>query len=167
MRRPLAVAFVAVVMAASISGCSIVESTVQQGVDDAVQGARETIEGSIEGAFEGATGVDVEASDEVPADFPATVPLVPGTVVHAGSATVQGEGNWVVGLQTDAAVADAFAQARGLLVDAGFAASFATETGERSLGTFTGSGLTVIVTVTPEASGTIVNYAVTPLGVRQ
>src|SRR5690606_28634196 len=140
--RRLAATLAALVLASALAGCSIVESTVQQGVDDAIQDAGD----SIEGAFEGATGVDVEAGDEVPADFPASVPLIPGTVVHAGSATVQGEGNWVVGVQVDAPVADAFAQARTLLVDAGFTSAFATETGERSVATFTSAELNVLIT---------------------
>ena len=167
MRRPFSAALAAVLAIALLSGCSLIESTVQQSVDGAIESARESIEGSLEGAFEGVTGLDVEAGNELPADFPPEVPFIDGTVVHAGSATVQGEGNWIVGLQTEATVADAFAQARERLVDAGFTASFATETGERSVGAFAGAGLNVLVTVTPETSGTIVNYAVTPLGAQQ
>lgn len=161
--RRITAALAALFVASALSACSLVESTVQQGVDDAIQGAGD----SIEGAFEGVTGLEVEAGDEVPADFPAAVPLIPGTVIHAASAKVQGEGNWVVGLQTDATVADAFAQARALFVDAGFTAAFATETGKRSVATFTGADLNVLVTVTSETSGTVVNYAVTPLGVKR
>jgi hypothetical protein len=80
-----------------VTGCAAnpVGDLVDQGVEDAI---------------EGATGGEVELGGDLPADFPASVPLVDGTVsVAAGSGGGQG---WLIVIQTGSAdpVADASAE---------------------------------------------------------
>jgi hypothetical protein len=96
-------AAIAAFAATALTGCfgNPVEDLVNQG---------------IEGAVEEATGGDVSLSGELPADFPAEVPLLEGEIVFAAGAA--GEG-WLVTMTSSAAdpVADAVAALEG----AGFA----------------------------------------------
>lgn len=84
-----------------VAGCSLIEQTVTQSVQDAVKQA---------------TGGDVELSDGVPADFPADeVPILDGSV--RGGTQKQGqETRWVVVVTGDVSADNAETS----LLDAGF-----------------------------------------------
>lgn len=140
-RRAAAAAALAALAAALLTGCvsNPLEDLVNQGVEDAV---------------EGATGGDVSLGGELPADFPASIPLVEGEI--ALGAGTGGEEGWIVAVTSTAAdpVADAVAELEG----AGF--TKATElsaagadalvyTDGQYLVLLAGDGETVSYTVTP------------------
>ncbi|HXH36827.1 MAG TPA: hypothetical protein VNJ54_20795 [Plantibacter sp.] len=104
MRRPATLALLAaLVLAPTLAGCSVVESTVK---------------GSIEQGIRDATGgdFDVNLDEGLPDGYPAeAVPVVEGTI-NGGRGTVDGKETFVVTVQaTDAATA-----AKDALVAAGF-----------------------------------------------
>lgn len=123
-----------------LSGCTgVVQDFVERGVEDTV---------------EEATGGQVELGGELPADFPASVPIIDGTVELAGGAATD-EG-WVVVLSSEAT--DPLADARAAIEGAGFredptmaqatAAGSVYSDGEY-LVILAGEGGTVTYTVTP------------------
>ncbi|MFF2369789.1 hypothetical protein [Agromyces sp. NPDC058110] len=90
-------------VAAALTGCvNPVEELVQNGVEDAI---------------EGATGGDVSLGGELPAGFPAEIPIVEGKItVGIGTGDANG---WVV--VVDATEADPASAAASALEGAGFA----------------------------------------------
>lgn len=129
----------ALVAATALTGCfaNPVEDLVNQG---------------IEGAVEEATGGDVSLGGELPADFPAEVPLPDGEIVFA--AGTAGEG-WIVTMTSAAAdpVADAAAalEGAGFTVDttlSGTDAGASVYTNEKYLVVVAGDGENVAFTVT-------------------
>ncbi|RXZ43515.1 hypothetical protein [Agromyces binzhouensis] len=140
-RRVRATAIVASLAAATLlTGCTgVVQETVERGVGDAV---------------EDATGGRVELSGELPADFPASVPIIDGSIELAGGAA--GAEGWVVVLSSEAA--DPLGDARAQVQGAGFREdpSMAQATAAGSVYTdgellviLAGEGGTVTYTVTP------------------
>lgn len=87
------------------------------GLTGCVNPVEELVNKSIEGAVEEATGGDVSVGGELPADFPAEVPLVDGDIVFAAGSN--GEG-WLVTITAKGA--DPVAEAVAALEAAGFAA---------------------------------------------
>ena len=71
---------------------------------------------SVEDTIEGATGGDVSLDGEVPADFPASVPLIDGDVTFGAGAG--GSEGWIVMITSTAA--DPVADAAAKLEAAGF-----------------------------------------------
>ncbi|MRX45422.1 hypothetical protein [Agromyces kandeliae] len=140
-RRARAAAIVASPAAAALfSGCA-------GGVQDAV-------ERGVEDAVEDATGDRVDLSGEIPEDFPASVPIIDGSIELAGAAA--SADGWVVVLTSEAA--DPLGDARAEVEAAGFredptlaqatAAGSAYTDGE-FLVILAGEGGTVTYTVTP------------------
>ncbi|AWB90074.1 hypothetical protein [Homoserinimonas hongtaonis] len=116
---------------------------------------------SVESAVEDATGTKVESGGEIPADFPAEVPLIDGEVTYGGSLEVNGTQNWTVTITTTEPVADAFANIRTQLTDAGFMQSVINETADSANGAFTGTNYSLIVTASVADSQTSITYVVT------
>ncbi|PWB97529.1 hypothetical protein DF220_06545 [Salinibacterium hongtaonis] len=116
---------------------------------------------SVESAVEDATGTKVESGGEIPADFPAEVPLIDGEVTYGGSLEVNGTQNWTVTITTTEPVADAFANIRTQLTDAGFTQSVINETTDSANGAFTGTNYSLIVTASVADSQTSITYVVT------
>lgn len=115
----------------------------------------------VENAVEDATGTKVESGSEIPADFPAEVPLIDGEVVYGGSLEVDTAQNWTVTITTPESVADAFAGIRTQLTEAGFTQGVVNETPDNANGAFTGTNYSLIVTVSVVDSQTSVTYVVT------
>ncbi|GAA1056716.1 hypothetical protein GCM10017608_20870 [Agromyces luteolus] len=140
-RRARAVAVVASLAAATLlSGCTgTVQDLVERGVEDTV---------------EDATGGRVELSGELPADFPASVPIIDGSIELAGGAA--SSDGWVVVLTSEAA--DPLGDARAEVEGAGFredstlaqaSAAGTVYTDGEFLVILAGEGGTVTYTVTP------------------
>jgi len=141
-RRAAVAAALAALTTALLTGCfsNPVEDLVNQGVEDAV---------------EGATGGDVSLGGEIPADFPASIPLIEGEIGF--SAGAGGEEGWIVAVNSTAAdpVADAVAELEG----AGFTKDTELSGGGANAAVYSdgefvvllaGEGETVTYTVTPQ-----------------
>lgn len=103
-RRAASAATAAALSIGLLAGCTgtPVDGFVQNGVEDAV---------------EGATGGDVSLGGELPADFPATVPVIDGEIeLSGGSGGAEG---WVVVVTSGAD--DPVGEAKAALEQAGFA----------------------------------------------
>jgi len=103
MRRPATLALLAaLVLAPTLAGCSVIESTVKDSVE---QGIRDATGGDF----------DVNLDEGLPDGYPAdAVPVVDGTV-NGGRGTVDGKETFVVTVQA----ADAGTAAKDALVAAG------------------------------------------------
>lgn len=125
MVRAMLVVASAGLAAGILTGCANpVEELVQNGVEDAV---------------EGATGGDVSLGGELPAGFPAEIPLVEGEItVGAGTGDSNG---WVVVVQSSEA--DPAAAAGAALEEGGFALD--TSLSEEQLDALTGGQLDAAV----------------------
>ncbi len=120
-------AAIAVFAATALTGCfgNPVENLVNQG---------------IEGAVEEATGGDVEIGGELPADFPAEVPILEGDIVFAAGS--MGDG-WLVTItpKSDDPVAEAVAA----LEAAGFTADTTLSGSDASASVYTNANYLVLV----------------------
>lgn len=118
----------------------------------------------VKGAIEGATGVEVDTSTEsVPADFPASVPLIDGKVTSGAKMTIAGVGNWTVTKRTDISVSEAFDEVRAQLTGAGLTEGFAQGQAEQAAGMFTGDQHSVLVNVASVDGAAEVTYVVSEL----
>ncbi|WP_143034074.1 hypothetical protein [Paramicrobacterium humi] len=144
MRRSARVAVLALCAAVlpAAAGCSLIEQTVTQSVQDAVKQA---------------TGGDVELSDGVPTGFPSDeVPIVAGDV-RGGTKGKGADTHWVV-VVTGSVTADS---AEDKLLAAGFTVHNAVaQQNVGSVATLSGAGFDVTLVGT---DGSVV-YAVSPRG---
>lgn len=126
----------------ALTGCSFVEQTVNQTVQDAVREA---------------TGGDVELTDGVPEGFPSdAVPLIDGSI-RGATQTSGSSTHWVVLVSGDVSADDAEQE----LADAGFAVDGEVSTAELgSVMTLSNDAYDVTVV---GSSGSVL-YTVTPRG---
>ncbi|BDZ55931.1 hypothetical protein [Agromyces marinus] len=115
---------------------------------------QELVEDGVRGAVEDATGGQVELSGELTADFPASVPVIDGTIELAGG-SAGGEG-WMVVLSSTAP--DALGDARSELEAAGFSEDRSVS-GENAGGAVYSDGQHLVILV---GDGSTVTYTVTP-----
>jgi hypothetical protein len=137
MRSRLASVFLAVALAATLGGCSLIEGVIEQ-----------------------QTGQEVElGGTEVPEDFPEEVPLLEGEVILGSVIGSDTQRVWNVIIK----VGDgALEQITTQFSDAGFTATPATESEQGSAVTFSKDDLGVLVLVgADQENGTIANYTVT------
>lgn len=124
----------------ALTGCSVVETTIEQ-----------------------LTGGEVEiGGNTVPADFPAEVPLPPGEVLNGSSATKDEAKVWNVAIKVADGVA--FEGIAAELEAAGFAPTegVGAESADGRTGLFASAAYSVLVSMTTqEVVGTIANYTVT------
>lgn len=119
-------AAIALVTATALTGCvNPVEELVNQG---------------IEGAVEEATGGDVSIGGELPADFPAEVPIIDGDIVFAAGS--MGDG-WLVTIT--ATGADPVADAVAALEEAGFAADTSLSGSDATASVYSNANYLVLV----------------------
>lgn len=114
----------------------------------------ELVNRSVEGAVEEATGGDVSLSGELPADFPAEVPVIEGKIgLSAGAAGAEG---WVVAVTTTSsgALADAAAE----LEAAGYTEDTSLSGDQLGAKVYTGADYLVLLA----GEGSTVSYTVTP-----
>lgn len=134
MRRPATLALLAaLVLAPTLAGCSVVESTVK---------------GSIEQGIRDATGgdFDVNLDEGLPEGYPAdAVPVVEGTV-NGGRGTVDGKVTYVVTVQA----ADAATAAKDALVAAGFTIDAEVANGDGSIVTLSTTAYDVKLVASPD-----------------
>ena len=110
----------------------------------------ELVNRSVEGAVEEATGGDVSLSGELPADFPAEVPVIEGKIgLSAGAGGAEG---WVVAITGTSG--DALAEAAAELEAAGYTEDTAVSGGQ----VYTGADYLVLLA----GEGSTVSYTVTP-----
>jgi hypothetical protein len=140
---PLVIAL-AVVLAPTLTGCSLIQSQT---------------EGLVEGALEEATGTDVDLpSTELPEGFPEDVPLIEGEVAF-GVALGNGY-NVSVRVDGPEAIDDITAQ----LEEAGFEAQVGGTTGEGATQSYSNADYTVLVVITKEdETSYLANYTVAPV----
>ena len=130
----------AALLATSLAGCSVIESTIEQ-----------------------VTGGEVEiGGNTVPEGFPAEVPLVPGDVINGSSATKDEHKVWNVTIKVaDGVTFDSIAAE---LEAAGFAPSdgVGAESSDGKTGLFENGSYSVLLSMTTQDMiGTIANYTVT------
>ncbi|MEV1130347.1 hypothetical protein [Agromyces sp. NPDC049794] len=114
----------------------------------------ELVNRSVEGAVEEATGGDVSLSGELPADFPAEVPVLEGKIgLSAGAGGTEG---WIIAVTTTSS--DALADAAGELEAAGFTEDTSVSGGQLGAKVYTGSAYLVLLA----GEGSTVTYTVTP-----
>jgi hypothetical protein len=162
LRRSVAAAVIVVALATGTSACStgtpidnIVEGIVQQGVDQLVGGIDEQIRGLVDDVL---GGVELTGDGEVPASFPAEVPLT-GAVL-GGGAGPEGSG-WVVRTQLDGGLG--FADAAAALEQAGFTASGVSSDATSGYGAYSGAAYRVDLSVATDGEGVVTaTYVVTP-----
>lgn len=160
--RRLVGAALALALVAGTSACStgtpidnIVEGLVQQGVDQLVGGIDEQIRGLVDDVL---GGVELTGDGQVPASFPADVPLT-GSVL-GGGAGPDGSG-WVVRTQLDGGLG--FGEAAAALESAGFAPSGVSSDAASGYGAFTSAGYRVDLSVATDGEGVVTaTYVVTP-----
>lgn len=160
--RRLAGAALALALIAGTSACStgtpidnIVEGLVQQGVDQLVGGIDEQIRGLVDDVL---GGVELTGDGDVPASFPAEVPLT-GSVL-GGGAGPDGSG-WVVRTQLDGGLA--FANAAAALEQAGYSASGVSSDATSGYGAFSNAAYRVDLSVATDGAGVVTaTYVVTP-----
>ena len=110
----------------------------------------------VEDAIEGATGGDVSIG-ELPADFPASIPLIDGEVTFAGGSGSTGDGEgWIVVLTSTAA--DPVAEAATALEGAGFTEDANMSGAEGGARVYTNGEHLVILA----GDGTTLTYTVAP-----
>lgn len=115
-------AIVALVAVAALTGCF--GNPVEQLVEDAAENqAQEVIESIAEGS-----GVDLEVGGELPADFPAEVPLIDAPISVATAQETDSIRMWALGMTPDDVPA-AMQEARQMLLDAGYSEDMWSETG--------------------------------------
>lgn len=153
-RRSRAAAAIALALAlsASVAGCTNPIDAIGQGIGDAVGDA-----------VENSTGARVETGEEIPADFPESVPLIAGDVSNGNALTLDGATTWTVAIVTAEPVAATFAGIRTAIVGAGYTENAVTETADAANGVFSGE-FSVIVTLSKTDAGTEAIYVVTPIG---
>ncbi|MFN4002132.1 hypothetical protein [Microcella sp.] len=160
--RRLAAAALALALVGGTTACStgtpldnIVEGLVQQGVDQLVGGIDEQIRGLVDEVL---GGVEITGDGQVPASFPADVPLT-GSVL-GGGAGPEGSG-WVVRTQLDGGLG--FADAAAALEGAGFAASGVSSDAASGYGAYTATAYRVDLSVATDGEGVVTaTYVVTP-----
>ncbi|WP_353810364.1 hypothetical protein [Agromyces sp. SYSU T00194] len=143
--RTLSAVAVSVALAVGLTGCfgNPLEQIVNRGVEEA-----------IEGATGGAVGVG-----EMPAGWPAEVPVVEGEVLFGASGTVQDDSGWAVTIRPESS--DPLEQARQQLAAAGFQEDTAlAETGGSGVVAFSNPRFDVFVTAASEG----IVYVVVPAG---
>ncbi|MDF2574971.1 MAG: hypothetical protein K0S05_1883 [Agromyces sp.] len=114
----------------------------------------ELVNRSVEGAVEEATGGDVSLSGELPADFPAEVPVIEGKIgLSAGAGGAEG---WVVAITGTSS--DALAEAAAELEAAGYTEDTAVSGGQVGAKVYTGADYLVLLA----GEGSTVSYTVTP-----
>lgn len=114
----------------------------------------ELVNRSVEGAVEEATGGDVNLSGELPADFPAEVPVIEGKIgLSAGAGGTEG---WIIAVTTTSS--DALAEAAAELEADGFAEDTSVSGGQLGAKVYTGSEYLVLLA----GEGSTVTYTVTP-----
>ena len=114
----------------------------------------ELVNRSVEGAVEEATGGDVSLSGELPADFPAEVPVIEGKVgLSAGAGGAEG---WVVAITSTSS--DALAEAAAELEAAGYTEDTAVSGAQLGAKVYTGADYLVLLA----GEGSTVSYTVTP-----
>ncbi|WP_104084099.1 hypothetical protein [Cryobacterium sp. Y11] len=90
-----------------LAGCSLGDSV------------RDTVNGAVDGAVQDATGGNVSLGGELPADWPAEIPVLDGEVLFASGGVGQsGVSGWVV--TVNATSTTPVDDARAQLVEAGF-----------------------------------------------
>ncbi|UTT62854.1 hypothetical protein [Microcella humidisoli] len=162
LRQSVAAAAIVIALATGTSACStgtpidnIVEGLVQQGVDQLVGGIDEQIRGLVDDVL---GGVELTGDGEVPASFPAEVPLT-GAVL-GGGAGPEGSG-WVVRTQLDGGLG--FADAAAALEQAGFTASGVSSDATSGYGAYSGAAYRVDLSVATDGEGVVTaTYVVTP-----
>ncbi|MGR2751312.1 hypothetical protein [Agromyces arachidis] len=107
----------------------------------------------VEDAVNGTTGGEVDLSGELPADFPASVPLIDGEIELTGG--VGSAGGWVVVLTS--AAADPLADAAAALKEAGFSEQTGVS-GQVAAGALYSDGSHLVVLA---GDGSTVTYTVT------
>lgn len=112
----------------------------------------ELVTGGVEDAIEGATGGEVNLGGDLPADFPASVPIIDGKIELSGGSAA-GEG-WVVVLTSTAA--DPLGEAEAALQQAGFTEQTGAS-GQSASGVLYSNGEHVVVLA---GDGATVSYAV-------
>jgi hypothetical protein len=124
----------AALLVPALAGCSAIESSVRDGVEQAITDAS-------------GGKLDVNLKEGVPEGFPSdVVPLVEGSTVGALS-QIGGKDVWVITVQTP----NSGSAARDALVAAGFAVDAEASTGEGSLVTLSSDAYDVKVVVTAES----------------
>lgn len=116
---------------------------------------QDMVDRTIEDSVEGATGGEVELGGDLPADFPASVPVIDGTIELAGG-TGDGTEGWVVVLTSQAS--DPVGDAASALTGAGFTED-STLSGEAAGGSVYTDGQYLVVLV---GDGSTVTYSVAP-----
>lgn len=135
---------------------NIVEGLVQQGVDQLVGGIDDQIRGLVDDVL---GGVELTGDGELPASFPAEVPLT-GSVL-GGGAGPEGSG-WVVRTRLDAGLG--FADAAAALEQAGFAASGVSSDASSGYGAYSSDAYRVDLSVATDGDGVVTaTYVVTAL----
>lgn len=161
-RRAVAAAAIAIALVTGTTACStgtpldnIVEGLVQQGVDQLVGGIDDQIRGLVDDVL---GGVELTGDGQVPASFPADVPLT-GSVL-GGGAGPEGSG-WVVRTQLDGGLG--FEDAADALEQAGFAPSGVSSDAGSGYGAFSSGAYRVDLSVATDGDGVVTaTYVVTP-----
>ncbi len=118
-------------------------------------------EGITEVVGEGVVVDDVTPVGEMPADFPAEVPLIDGTLVSGAGITLNGVKTWTIELRVTDAVEAAFEEVNAALLGAGFEAGFSMVDATSGVGMYETPEFGVMLTVENKAEGTLVSYVVT------
>ncbi|QYF74194.1 hypothetical protein [Cryobacterium sp. PAMC25264] len=144
MTRPLRMALALVALLAvgpALAGCS--DAQVQDAVNGAVQGA---------------TDGDVSLGGALPDGWPAEIPVIEGEIKFGAGNTTNGDQGWVVTIASSAA--DPLADAKQMLVDAGFEADTSTSAnvGDVGVQSLTNASFRVTIAGTPDG----VLYTVAP-----
>lgn len=139
-------------VSAGVSGCNPIAAITEEGVEQA-----------IEGATGGNVDIDVGGGVSIPADFPADVPLVDGTLFSSVSLGSGADQSWNVIFTVSDANA-AYADAVSQLTGAGFTEQSQVQTAEGSFGAFSNSAWTVQVSAVPAMASEEpkLSYLVTP-----
>jgi len=124
------------------------------------------IAGCVPGAGPGQSGevigLDIRSGQgEIPADFPDSVPLVPGEVRNGGAVTNAGETTWSVTIRSEASIAESTAQVRDGFAAADYEETLATTSADGATLLYSGEH-SVMVSVSAEGGQTEVTYVVGP-----
>ena len=99
---------------------------------------------------------------DLPASWPAAVPVVDGTIIFASTSTSNGQETFSASVERDDSVADLYAAVRDALQGAGLEPVTETTAADGAFAMFTGEGWEVVVTVGATDDGATVVYAVAP-----
>ena len=133
-------------MTLTVSGCfsNPLENLVEDGIGNFIKEA---------------TGAEVDfGGSSIPADFPAQVPVVDGTIEFGGSVGVEGSKIWTVRLKVSDA--NVFEKIQAAFLSAGFEET-ASSGSQGGMGMYDGHGFGVVVNVDDNRGDIGVTYIVT------